>query len=238
MGPAGCIIEAEPTELPDAESPASSATPVPTSPPQSPTAGSEDPTQDPTPDPTPNNTETPTITPAPSGSACGSEAVDSSNHWPSYQIPDGLQGTGHEVGDVVPNFTLKDQFGQEVSLHQFYGMAIMIEIGTAWCTGCIEGAATSQALLEHYSDACVTFITVLFQNPYGSPPTTSDLKKWADTYGIDYPILGDGAQKVSADFDVTAIPQYYFIDRQMILSAEINQYPGEAALQKELDLLL
>ena len=53
-------------------------------------------------------------------------------HADSSDIPDGLSGTGNGTGDIASNFTLLDQFGQEVELYQFYGQVIVIDAFAEW----------------------------------------------------------------------------------------------------------
>ena len=45
------------------------------------------------------------------------------NRWPhatTDEVPEGLTGTGVALGDVIPDFTLVDQDGNDVELYQFY----------------------------------------------------------------------------------------------------------------------
>jgi len=49
-------------------------------------------------------------------------------HADAADVPDDLVGTGWDVGDVAPDFTLLDQFGDEVQLYQFYGQVIVLDI--------------------------------------------------------------------------------------------------------------
>jgi len=47
-------------------------------------------------------------------------------------VPVGLEGTGYRAGDIAYNFTLQDQFGQEVELYQFYGQVIVLDAFAEW----------------------------------------------------------------------------------------------------------
>ena len=47
-------------------------------------------------------------------------------------VPDGLAGTGWGTGDTAYNFTLVDQFGDELELYQFYGLVIVLDLFTEW----------------------------------------------------------------------------------------------------------
>lgn len=47
-------------------------------------------------------------------------------------VPSGLAGTGLSNGDIANNFTLVDQFGDEVELYQFYGQVIVLDVFAEW----------------------------------------------------------------------------------------------------------
>mgnify|MGYP002629871535 CR=1 FL=1 len=53
--------------------------------------------------------------------------------WARHAFPDDLaDNEGHEVGDVMDNFRLVDQFGEEVELHRFYGNVVLVESAAEW----------------------------------------------------------------------------------------------------------
>lgn len=51
--------------------------------------------------------------------------------WPinacNTEIPE--EGTGHAVGDVLPQYTLAAQTGESVELHDFCGQVVYMEFG-------------------------------------------------------------------------------------------------------------
>jgi len=52
--------------------------------------------------------------------------------WPRGPVPDDLQGSGTSPGSVAPNWSLTDQFGEQVNLWSFYGQVILIESVAEW----------------------------------------------------------------------------------------------------------
>jgi len=52
--------------------------------------------------------------------------------WKRMPIPDDIGDEGRAVGDVIENFFLEDQFGEEVELHRFFGNVILIESAAEW----------------------------------------------------------------------------------------------------------
>jgi len=53
-------------------------------------------------------------------------------HAMEADVPTDLAGTGWATGDVATNFTLVDQFGDEVELYQFYGQVIVLDVFAYW----------------------------------------------------------------------------------------------------------
>jgi hypothetical protein len=52
--------------------------------------------------------------------------------WERSPVPEDLDSTGGQVGDIVDDFKLMDQFGEHVSLWSFYGRVIMVETVAEW----------------------------------------------------------------------------------------------------------
>ncbi|MCO4772415.1 MAG: hypothetical protein KDA24_20445 [Deltaproteobacteria bacterium] len=52
--------------------------------------------------------------------------------WKRMPVPDDIGEEGREVGKVMENFLLGDQFGEEVELHRFYGNVILVESAAEW----------------------------------------------------------------------------------------------------------
>ena len=72
------------------------------------------------------------------------------NSWGEGGPPTGLQGEGFFQGDVVQDLRGQDQFGAEVSLWQFYGELVVLDISTMWCAPCQDLARGVQETAERY----------------------------------------------------------------------------------------
>ena len=88
------------------------------------------------------------------------------------------------AGDNPCNFTLKDQHDEEVSLYDFYGSTIVLDLSAMWCGPCRAAAMDVQATVERFAGKDVRYITVLIDNLQGTEPTLNDVQSWADMYGI------------------------------------------------------
>lgn len=172
------------------------------------------------------------------GHECGSVETQSPNHWIAYDSPDGLSSTEYRFGQVVPNFTLMDQFGEDVSIYQFYGMVIMVEIGAIWCPYCNTSAEHSQQLLDSYDGDCVMFLYLLIEDESGSPPDLDDLEYWTELYDLDYPVLSDPHASIANAMGTNGIPSFFFIDRDMVLRSKIEGAGNPTTINRNIQLLL
>jgi len=113
------------------------------------------------------------------------------NSWPVGDVPAETQAEGYQTGEVIPELVGPDQFGDDVSIWQFHGLVTVVDISTIWCAPCQELAKTTQETYEHYEDDGVMYVTVLAQDLEGNVPEVDDLVFWADSFGIEAPVMGD-----------------------------------------------
>jgi thiol-disulfide isomerase/thioredoxin len=154
-----------------------------------------------------------------------SDWVAPENTWYSETPPVDLTSEGFSTGQVPPEFRVLDQYGDEVSLWQFYGQLILLDISTLWCAPCQEIAEDVEETAQHYANDEVTYITLMPQNLFYTVPSQSDLQYWADTYGITSPVLADDEEwsyNVVPEGSTEGFPALMLIGRDMrIIEAEI-----------------
>lgn len=113
------------------------------------------------------------------------------NTWPMSAPPTGLEEEGFSEGEVPPDMRLMDQNGQEVSLWQFYGSVVVIDVSTMWCGPCKELAAGVDETWHDYKDQGFMYLTLLPEDNLAQVPDQADLEEWATDYGITAPVLSD-----------------------------------------------
>lgn len=117
--------------------------------------------------------------------------AEPTNTWPVTPPPEGLVGEGFAVGEVPHDFLLADQHGDIVSLWQFYGSVVVVDISTMWCAPCRDLAETTQETQNHYQDQGLVYLTILAENVENGPPSQEELNQWADAYAISAPVVSD-----------------------------------------------
>lgn len=91
-----------------------------------------------------------------------------------------------EVGDLAPDFTLKDQNNQEVSLAQFKGQksVLLVFYPLAFSRICSSELCSLRDDLPRFTDRNVQLVTVSVDSVYSH-------KVWAQQENFDFPLLSD-----------------------------------------------
>ena len=152
----------------------------------------------------------------------GGEWFAPTNDWPMSEPPDDLSGVGFFEGQVVPDFRLADQFGNEVSLWQFYGQVVLIDVSTMWCSPCQQIAVHTEETYLDYVDRDFMYLTILHENVHNEPPSQTDLNQWVDSFGITSPVLADGQQLTAGAVTQGQYPALLVVDRKMKVAERIK----------------
>tara|TARA_R110002020_G_scaffold123681_1_gene280438 strand:+ start:796 stop:1335 length:540 start_codon:yes stop_codon:yes gene_type:complete len=126
-----------------------------------------------------------------------------------------------QIGDHPCDFTLVDQNGEDFNLYDHHGKIIILDFSAMWCGPCALAALEVEEIQKKYGDK-VIYVTILIENLNQKPPSKSDLKKWAKSFGIESaPVLSGSRSLLSSDpnlgWPLSAWPQFHIIDQNMIL---------------------
>ena len=141
------------------------------------------------------------------------------NGWGVTPPPEGLAAEGFEEGQVVPEFRLPDQNGETVSLWQFYGQVVVLDVSTMWCAPCRQLAETAQEMADEFKDQGFFYTTVFPEDADGDAddpvvPDQEDLLAWGEYYEILEPLISDG-EGYSSLVIGESYPVVVVIDREM-----------------------
>lgn len=166
------------------------------------------------------------------------------DRWPDLsENAEGIDGTTYATGEIFPNFTTYDQFGNEVSLYQFYGYAILLDFSAMWCGPCQDAASGTQIQWEEYCEQGYMVITMLTEDFEGNPPEAAECMEWANAFGLEYPVLG-GEVPDEAYFDLYDaglnegyIPYLLLLDQELRIYKSYSGSGNEAAIERDLKAL-
>ena len=158
----------------------------------------------------------------PEGQVCVTNPADweaPDNAWDAAAaVPADLKPEGYSAGQTVPDLRLPDQNGDEVSLWQFYGKVVAIDVGTFWCAPCQKAAGHIQDIADEYRDQGFVFLSVLPQNYSGDVPSEADLDEWAERHGIEEPLLSDGSGYSAQIVPDAAWPRLLILHRDLTVA--------------------
>ncbi|MEQ1501365.1 MAG: TlpA disulfide reductase family protein [Myxococcota bacterium] len=157
------------------------------------------------------------------------------NDWGIASPPAELAGTGFEVGQTAPDVRLVDQFGAEVSLWQFYGSVVLLDVSTMWCGPCQNLGESTEEVWSDYRDDGFVYLTVLQENLTYGDVTTGDLNEWADTFGISAPVLNDTEKTVPIP---AGYPTVSVIGRDMRVFERVNPPDDDSVLRGAIEAAL
>ena len=119
----------------------------------------------------------------------------------------GLLSPPDDKSGTAPDFELKllNQAGT-LSSDELKGSPVVINFFASWCVPCREEAPLLQRQWEQHRDEGVRFVGVSIRD------AASDARRFADRYGITYPIVHDPQEVLAGPIGVLGLPETYFID--------------------------
>jgi cytochrome c biogenesis protein CcmG, thiol:disulfide interchange protein DsbE len=127
---------------------------------------------------------------------------------------------------AAPALTLPDlETGEDVSLADYRGKAVVLNFWASWCEPCKDEAPMLEQAWQDNKDRGLVVIGVNAQD------FTSYARGFVDKYGITYTNVRDGAGKTRDRWGLTGFPETWWIDRNGRLVA----YSAGPFTQDELD---
>jgi peroxiredoxin len=109
---------------------------------------------------------------------------------------------------IAPSFTLPSRSGDTVSLAQLKGKVVMLNFWASWCGPCRQEMPLLDSMYKRYSSLGFTLVGV------NVDANSKDAEAWLSKTPVSFPVLFDRESKVSAMYDVKAMPSTVFIDRK------------------------
>ena len=113
-----------------------------------------------------------------------------------------------ELSGPAPNFSLMSRSGEQVSLEDFKGQVVMINFWATWCGPCRREMPHLEALHQRYSNLGFTLLGINVEDD------TRGVEKFLRETPVSFEVLYDPTNKVSALYDVIAMPSTVMVDRE------------------------
>ena len=121
------------------------------------------------------------------------------------------------------DFKLIDLNGKEVSLSDFKGKKVFLNFWASWCDPCKSEMPDIEKLYTETKDSDLVILAVNL----GEDKAT--VKDFSDTNKYNFKILLDTDQSVGKQYNISAIPTSYFIDKEGNIVSTVK---GSISLEK------
>ncbi len=134
-------------------------------------------------------------------------------------------------GKKAPDFTYPNSNGDSVSLSDFMGYPVYIDVWASWCGPCIREMPYMDSLYHIYKDKNIVFLSVSVDE------NTNDWKKFLSKHAHDWAQLHTGGWDCSLcdDYNIKAIPRFIVIDRKGKIVSASAPRPSSAEIKPLLD---
>ncbi len=147
------------------------------------------------------------------------------------EIPD---NTEEEIS-TVPDFTVIDHDGNEVSLSDMRGRPVIINFWASWCPPCKSEMPDFEEAYKKYGDRVVFMMLNMTD---GSRETTETAKAFIDKMGYTFPVYFDTTAQAAMAYGAYSIPMSFFVDSEGYLAAYAEGPVDSAGLEKGIGMIL
>ncbi len=149
-----------------------------------------------------------------------------------------VQAAGAEAAEltaeIAPAFTLKAIDGQQVSLADYQGQVVLINLWATWCPPCVRETPRLVRLHDKYRDQGFTVLSVntTYQDELAK------VQQFVRDQNMRFPVLLDVEDKFGAAYRARVLPTSYLIDRDgNIVQVRVGEV-DEAQLDEQIAGLL
>lgn len=125
--------------------------------------------------------------------------------------PPAASGPSSAAGRPAPVFVLRDDLGRSVSLKQYRGSIVVMNLWASWCPPCRAEMPDLQKLADSYGPRGVAVIGI---NEGESPQRA---RAFAGSLGIRFPIWLDSAEQYGRTYTALGLPTTVIVDRRGVV---------------------
>jgi peroxiredoxin len=112
-----------------------------------------------------------------------------------------------QAGFLAPDFTLATLEGSNVSLSDFQGKGVLVNVWASWCGPCRAEMPAMQRTFEEYEEKGFTILAV----NAAIQDNRADAEAFVEEMGLTFPILFDTDGYVYEQYQIRALPSSFFI---------------------------
>jgi cytochrome c biogenesis protein CcmG/thiol:disulfide interchange protein DsbE len=125
-----------------------------------------------------------------------------------------LQATAERPDGTAPNFEMQFFDGYEwqdqptASLSEFEGKVVVLNFWASWCVECLLEAELLEETWRAYADKDVVFLGVAYID------VEPKSKAYLEDFNITYPNAPDLRSVISSKYEITGVPETFFINKK------------------------
>ena len=130
------------------------------------------------------------------------------------------------AGAEAPQFTVNDLDGNAVSLSDYRGRVVLVNIWATWCLPCREEMPSMQRLYTELADTDFEILAVSVDVRFGEQDPNNgqlggDLVAFAEEYGLTFPILHNPGGDIQRTYQTTGVPETFLIGRDGVIYKKV-----------------
>jgi len=164
---------------------------------------------------------------------CSSGNASPPDNVPNDEAADNTQSESvpeESESDEAPGVSFKDLDGNSIALSDFLGEIVVLNFWASWCPPCRQEMPDMNELNKEFIESgAAVFISVNMTD--GQRETVETARQYMEDNGFDFIVLIDDQNILAYQYNITAIPQTYILDRDgSILNYIIGATTKEAIL--------
>jgi cytochrome c biogenesis protein CcmG/thiol:disulfide interchange protein DsbE len=128
------------------------------------------------------------------------------------------------AGEVAPDFSVQDLNGNPVSLTDYEGKVVLLNIWATWCGPCKEEMPSMERLYRQMEGEDFEILAVSVDAALGETDQQGNagaskerLAEFASEYDLTFPILHDPAGRIQTTYQTTGVPESFLLDRDGVI---------------------
>ena len=155
-------------------------------------------------------------------------------HPASPSQPQQVSIAAGEIGSRLPDFSVRDLAGREISSADLRGKVVLIDFWATWCQPCKQEMPGYQKLVDRYGSRGLAVIGFKFDIMMD----TEDPLTFAKKIGVHYP-LAVASNVIKQKFGgIEGLPTTMLYDRQGVLRKKVIGFEYTGAFESDLKPLL
>jgi cytochrome c biogenesis protein CcmG/thiol:disulfide interchange protein DsbE len=122
-------------------------------------------------------------------------------------FPDDLSAVPVQVDFASPNLALEDLSGKPVSLDDYMGSVVLVNLWATWCPPCREEMPALQTFYEKYKSDGFVLVAINQEEP------RELVEPFVKEFGLTFPVWLDLNYVAEQEFKTNSLPSSFVIDR-------------------------